>query len=104
MFRVTVDDVLPYLAAAMTPEQVVADFPPLTLTDIRAVLAYAADRERRISCRRSRKLPTLEHRNSPGEHPGAADVSLSDGPCVGSISEAAQGYSRFVSTSSPLRP
>jgi uncharacterized protein (DUF433 family) len=33
----------------MTPEQVVADFPPLTLTDIRAVLAYAADRERRIS-------------------------------------------------------
>ncbi len=47
--RITVDDVLSYLAAGMTPEQIVADFPPLTMTDIRAVLAYAADRERRIS-------------------------------------------------------
>ena len=47
--RITVDDVLSYLAAGMTPEQIVADFPPLTLIDIRAVLAYAADRERRIS-------------------------------------------------------
>lgn len=47
--RITVDDVLSYLAAGMTADQVVADFPPLTLIDIRAVLAYAADRERRIS-------------------------------------------------------
>jgi uncharacterized protein (DUF433 family) len=47
--RITVDDVLSYLAAGMTPEQIVADFPPLTPGDIRAVLAYAADRERRIS-------------------------------------------------------
>jgi uncharacterized protein (DUF433 family) len=47
--RITVDDVLSYLAAGMSPEQIVADFPPLTLVDIRAVLAYAADRERRIS-------------------------------------------------------
>ena len=47
--RITVDDVLSYLAAGMTAEQIVADFPQLTLTDIRAVLAYAADRERRIS-------------------------------------------------------
>ena len=47
--RITVDDVLSYLAAGMTAEQIVADYPPLTLADIRAVLAYAADRERRIS-------------------------------------------------------
>jgi len=47
--RITVDDVLSYLAAGMTAEQIVADFPQLTMTDIRAVLAYAADRERRIS-------------------------------------------------------
>ena len=47
--RVTVDDVLSYLAAGMTPEQIVTDFPPLTRADIQAVLAYAADRERRIS-------------------------------------------------------
>ena len=47
--RITVDDVLSYLAAGMTPEQIVVDFPPLSLSDVRAVLAYAADRERRIS-------------------------------------------------------
>ena len=47
--RITVDDVLSYLAAGMTAEQIVADYPPLTLADIRAVLSYAADRERRIS-------------------------------------------------------
>ena len=47
--RITVDDVLSYRAAGMTADQVVADFPPLTLSDVRAVLAYAADRERRIS-------------------------------------------------------
>ena len=47
--RITVDDVLSYLAAGMTAEQIVADFPPLTATDVLAVLAYAADRERRIA-------------------------------------------------------
>lgn len=47
--RITVDDVLSYLAAGMTAEQIVADFPPLTQDDVRAVLAYPADRERRIS-------------------------------------------------------
>jgi Uncharacterized conserved protein len=47
--RITVDDVLSYLAAGMTAEQIVADFPPLTAADILAVLAYAADRERRIA-------------------------------------------------------
>ncbi|GAB4357988.1 MAG: DUF433 domain-containing protein [Immundisolibacter sp.] len=44
--RITVYDVLDYLAAGMTPEQIVADFDCLTLDDIRACLAYAADRER----------------------------------------------------------
>ncbi len=47
--RTTVDDVLSYLAAGMMADQIVADYPPLTLVDFRAVLAYAADRERRIS-------------------------------------------------------
>ena len=47
--RITVDDVLSYLAAGMTADQIVEDYPPLTLVDVRAVLAYAADRERRIS-------------------------------------------------------
>ncbi len=45
--RMTVRDVLEYLAGGMTPEEIVDDFPNLTLLDIRACLAYAADRERR---------------------------------------------------------
>jgi uncharacterized protein (DUF433 family) len=44
--RVTVYDVLSYLAAGMTAEEIVADFPYLTRDDIQACLAYAADRER----------------------------------------------------------
>lgn len=43
--RITVYDVLDYLASGMTPEQIVEDFDYLTLDDIRACLAYAADRE-----------------------------------------------------------
>jgi uncharacterized protein (DUF433 family) len=46
--RVTVADVLSYLAAGMTPEEILADFPYLTREDILACLAYAADRERRV--------------------------------------------------------
>lgn len=44
--RITVYDVLSYLAAGMTPEEIIADFPYLTETDVRACLSYAADRER----------------------------------------------------------
>jgi uncharacterized protein (DUF433 family) len=40
--RITVYDVLDYLAGGMTPEAILADFPDLTETDIRACLAYAA--------------------------------------------------------------
>ncbi len=46
--RITVYDVLEYLAAGMTQEQILHDFPYLTEEDIRACLAYAADRERRL--------------------------------------------------------
>ncbi len=42
--RITVTDVLEYLAGGMTPEEVLADFPDLTTDDIRAVLAFAAQR------------------------------------------------------------
>jgi uncharacterized protein (DUF433 family) len=47
--RIAVADVLGWLAAGMSHEQILADFPELTEEDIRAVLAYAADRERRAS-------------------------------------------------------
>jgi uncharacterized protein (DUF433 family) len=45
--RMTVQDVLEYLASGMSVEEVLADFPDLTAEDIRACLAFAADRERR---------------------------------------------------------
>lgn len=46
--RITVYDVLDYLASGMSTEQVLADFPDLTSEDIQACLAFAADRERRL--------------------------------------------------------
>ena len=47
--RMTVTDVLEYLAGGMSPEAIVAEFPDLTLEDIRACLAFAADRERKLA-------------------------------------------------------
>jgi uncharacterized protein (DUF433 family) len=44
--RITVYDVLSYLAAGMTHKQILDDFPFLTEEDILACLSYAADRER----------------------------------------------------------
>ncbi len=46
--RITVYDILEYLAAGMTEAQILQDFPDLTVEDIRASLAFAADRERRL--------------------------------------------------------
>jgi uncharacterized protein (DUF433 family) len=46
--RITVYDVLSYLASGMTYEQVLDDFPYLTQEDILACLSYAADRERQM--------------------------------------------------------
>lgn len=47
--RITVYDVLEYLAGAMTEDEILADFPDLSRDDIRACLAFAAARERRLS-------------------------------------------------------
>lgn len=44
--RITVYDVLSYLAAGMTTQEILDDFPYLTAEDIRACLAFAAERER----------------------------------------------------------
>jgi uncharacterized protein (DUF433 family) len=44
--RITVYDVLDYLASGMTHEEILSDFPYLTNDDILACLAYAADREK----------------------------------------------------------
>lgn len=45
--RITVGDVLGYLAGGMSEAEILADFPQLAQEDIRACLAYAAERERR---------------------------------------------------------
>lgn len=46
--RITVYDVLEYLASGMSEDEILADFPDLNRDDIRACLAFAADRERRL--------------------------------------------------------
>ena len=47
--RMTVQDVLEYLAAGMSEAEILDDFPDLTHEDIMACLAFAADRERRLA-------------------------------------------------------
>ena len=47
--RITVTDVLEYLAGGMSVAEILADFPELTEEDIRACLAFAADRERKLA-------------------------------------------------------
>lgn len=47
--RITVYDVLEYLAGGMTEDEVLRDFPDLKREDIRASLAFAAARERRVA-------------------------------------------------------
>ena len=46
--RITVADVLGWLASGMSTSEIIADFPELTAEDIQAVLAYAADREHKL--------------------------------------------------------
>lgn len=46
--RITVYDVLEYLASGMSDSDILKDFPDLTRDDIRACLEFAADRERKL--------------------------------------------------------
>jgi uncharacterized protein (DUF433 family) len=47
--RITVGDVLSYLAGGMSEDEILADFPQLAREDIRACLGFAAERERRLA-------------------------------------------------------
>jgi uncharacterized protein (DUF433 family) len=47
--RMTVTDVLEYLAGGMSEKEILAEFPDLTSEDIKACLAFAADRERKLA-------------------------------------------------------
>jgi uncharacterized protein (DUF433 family) len=46
--RITVYEVLEYLASEMTEDEILADFPDLTRADLKACIAFAADRERKL--------------------------------------------------------
>ena len=46
--RITVSDVLEYLASGMTEEEILREFPDLELEDIRACLTFAAEREKKL--------------------------------------------------------
>lgn len=46
--RITVYEVLEYLASEMTEDEILSDFPDLTKDDLKACIAFAADRERRL--------------------------------------------------------
>lgn len=47
--RITVQDILEYLAGGMSEDEILADFPELTHEDIRACLTFAANRERQLA-------------------------------------------------------
>jgi uncharacterized protein (DUF433 family) len=47
--RITVADILGWLASGMSQEEIIQDYPRLTNNDINASLSYAADRERHVS-------------------------------------------------------
>ena len=46
--RITVYDVLGWLASGMTSSEIISDFPELTIDDIHACLSYAADKEHKL--------------------------------------------------------
>ena len=46
--RITVYDILGWLASGMSTSEIISDYPELTNDDVRAALAYAADREHKI--------------------------------------------------------
>jgi uncharacterized protein (DUF433 family) len=46
--RITLYEVLEYLASDMTEDEILADFPDLTREDLKACIAFAADRERQL--------------------------------------------------------
>lgn len=53
--RIAVEDVLSWLAAGMSTQEILRDFPELTLDDIQACLAYAANSERSLLGNRARE-------------------------------------------------
>ena len=60
--RITVYDVLDYLASGMTETEILQDFPDLTADDIRASIAFAADRERNcLTCKLEPALASTRH-------------------------------------------
>ncbi len=64
--RITVYDVLEYLAGGMTPDEIVTDFSELTIDHVRAALKFAAKREQRLACGPGPHSQRLERRTFDG--------------------------------------
>jgi uncharacterized protein (DUF433 family)/predicted RNase H-like HicB family nuclease len=64
--RITVYDVLAYLASGMSEDEILADFPGLDREDIRAVLAFAAERERKIRGEATMRYKIALHASEEG--------------------------------------
>jgi uncharacterized protein (DUF433 family) len=67
--RITVYDVLEYLAGGMTEAEILEDFSELTSEDIKACLAFAADREKKV-IGHSNKEGLMRKPSKPQDHPG----------------------------------
>lgn len=77
--RITVGDVLSYLAGGMSEDEILDDFPQLSREDILACLAFAADRERRLaSVARARTAGTFEQAPLWRESGGSLTRGLED--------------------------
>ena len=55
--RIAVTDIFDYLGGGMTIDEVLDDFPDLTLADIQACFAFASDRDRRLASKDFQELP-----------------------------------------------
>ena len=73
--RISVYDILEYLASGMTTAEILSDFPELTETDIRACLAYAADREKSQMVVKTDETPIRSELVSPVSDPVGESVS-----------------------------
>ena len=75
--RITVSDVLDWLAAGMTENEMLADHPDLERDDIRACLAFAADRERRLAALSVCQVERLLSRSGRGYEALLREAELS---------------------------
>ena len=83
----TVADVLDYLAAGMPEDDLLRDFPDLTREDVRACLAFAADRERQLVAGCGVRMPSAVHVPNVPTVKAMKEVADGKGQRFGSVAE-----------------